>query len=115
MPLKAEGNGKGKAFFVWSFIRGSGANSGSNYNMAASFIIQHFLIVKFCSRSNDVCCVEEHVPEMAEGKHSNWGTIFFALGFTVMMTLDVALVSVCVENMKKCKKCYCINSSIVLQ
>ena len=35
--------------------------------------------------------VEELVPEMAEGKHSNWGTIFFALGFTVMMTLDVAL------------------------
>jgi len=31
------------------------------------------------------------IPEMSEGKHSNLGTICFALGFTLMMTLDVAL------------------------
>ena len=35
--------------------------------------------------------VEELVPEMAEGEHSNWGTIMFMLGFTLMMILDVAL------------------------
>ena len=35
--------------------------------------------------------VEEMIPEMSEGEHSNLGTIFFALGFTLMMTLDVAL------------------------
>ena len=35
--------------------------------------------------------VEELVPEMAEGEHSNWGTILFMLGFTLMMILDVAL------------------------
>ena len=35
--------------------------------------------------------VEELIPEMSEGKHSNIGTIFFAAGFTVMMILDVAL------------------------
>ena len=35
--------------------------------------------------------VEEMIPEMSEGEHSNIGTIFFALGFTLMMTLDVAL------------------------
>ena len=35
--------------------------------------------------------VEELVPEMAEGEHSDVGTILFALGFTIMMILDVAL------------------------
>ena len=35
--------------------------------------------------------VEELIPEMSEGKHSNWGTISFSLGFVLMMILDVAL------------------------
>ena len=35
--------------------------------------------------------VEELIPEMSEGKHSNWGTIAFSLGFVLMMILDVAL------------------------
>ena len=35
--------------------------------------------------------VEELIPEMSQGKHSNIGTVFFAVGFSVMMTLDVAL------------------------
>ena len=35
--------------------------------------------------------VEELIPEMSVGKHSNVGTILFAVGFTLMMTLDVAL------------------------
>ena len=35
--------------------------------------------------------VEELIPEMSEGDHSNLGTVFFALGFSVMMALDVAL------------------------
>lgn len=35
--------------------------------------------------------VEELIPEMSEGKHSNVGTIAFAIGFVLMMILDVAL------------------------
>jgi ZIP family zinc transporter len=35
--------------------------------------------------------VEELIPEMSEGKHSNWGTVAFAVGFVLMMILDVAL------------------------
>ena len=35
--------------------------------------------------------VEELIPEMSEGDHSNLGTVLFALGFTLMMALDVAL------------------------
>ena len=35
--------------------------------------------------------VEELIPEMSEGEHSNIGTVFFGIGFTLMMVLDVAL------------------------
>ena len=35
--------------------------------------------------------VEELVPEMSEGEHSNLGTIMFMMGFVLMMILDVAL------------------------
>jgi len=35
--------------------------------------------------------VEELMPELSQGKHSNLGTVFFAIGFSLMMVLDVAL------------------------
>ena len=35
--------------------------------------------------------VEELIPEMSQGQHSNVGTVFFAVSFSVMMVLDVAL------------------------
>ena len=35
--------------------------------------------------------VEELIPEMSQGQHSNVGTVFFAVGYSVMMVLDVAL------------------------
>ena len=35
--------------------------------------------------------VEELIPEANEGEHSNVGTIAFAVGFVLMMVLDVAL------------------------
>ena len=35
--------------------------------------------------------VEELIPETAEGAHSNLGTVGFALGFALMMALDVLL------------------------
>ena len=35
--------------------------------------------------------VEELIPEMSAGEHSNIGVIFFAVGFSLMMALDVAL------------------------
>ena len=35
--------------------------------------------------------VEELIPEVSQGQHSNVGTVFFAVGFSVMMVLDVPL------------------------
>lgn len=34
--------------------------------------------------------VEELIPQMSEGEHSNIGVVMFAVGFTLMMALDVA-------------------------
>ena len=42
--------------------------------------------------------VEELIPEMSQGQHSNVGTVFFAVGFSVMMVLDVALGQRMVEK-----------------
>ena len=45
---------------------------------------------EMCIRDRYVV-VEELIPEMSQGQHSNVGTVFFAVGFSVMMVLDVAL------------------------
>ena len=52
-------------------------------------ILPYFL--SFAAGAMIYVVVEELVPEMAEGEHSNIGTIAFMLGFTLMMILDVAL------------------------
>ena len=48
--------------------------------------------------------VEELIPEMSQGEHSNIGTVFFAVGFSLMMVLDVALglmISKILETIKE--------------
>ncbi len=52
-------------------------------------VLPYFL--SFAAGAMIYVVVEELVPEMAEGEHSNWGTITFMLGFALMMILDVAL------------------------
>lgn len=46
---------------------------------------------RLCGRRDGRGVVEELIPEMSAGEHSNIGVVMFALGFTVMMALDVAL------------------------
>lgn len=48
-------------------------------------------LLRFAAAAIIYVVVEELIREMSEGEHSNLGTIFFALGFTVMLALDVAL------------------------
>ena len=48
-------------------------------------------LLAFAAGSMIYVVVEELIPEASEGTHSNVGTITFALGFTLMMILDVAL------------------------
>lgn len=92
MPLRAEGMSKGKTFLY-------GVLSGIVEPIAAFVTILAFgtivplmpYLLAFAAGAMMYVVVEELVPEMSEGKHSNTGTITFALGFVLMMILDVAL------------------------
>ena len=46
---------------------------------------------QLCCRAMMYVVIEELIPEMSHGNHSNIGTVMFAVGFTLMMILDVAL------------------------
>ena len=60
--------------------------------LAAQFVIPILpYLLSFAAGAMLYVVVEELIPEMSEGKHSNIGTIFFAVGFSMMMILDVAL------------------------
>lgn len=92
MPLKAEGMKKWEAFL-------SGALSGAVEPVAAIITIWAAgllipvlpYLLSFAAGAMIYVVVEELIPEMSTGSHSNLGTIFFAFGFTVMLALDVAL------------------------
>ncbi len=92
MPLLAEGMKKSRTFWM-------GVLSGAVEPVAAAItvlaaglvtpVMPYFLA--FAAGAMLYVVVEELIPEMSEGKHSNVGTVAFALGFVVMMILDVTL------------------------
>ena len=60
--------------------------------LAAGYIVPALpYLLSFAAGAMIYVVVEELIPEMSQGEHSDLGTIFFAVGFTVMMSLDVAL------------------------
>lgn len=92
MPLRAEGVGKGKAF-LYGTLSGAVEPVGAVLTLLAAGLVVPILpyLLSFAAGAMIYVVVEELIPEMSEGKHSNVGTVLFALGFTVMMALDVAL------------------------
>ena len=92
LPLRSNGMSKGKAF-------GYGVASGIIEPIGAigTILLAEWIVpvlpylLGFAAGSMLYVVVEELIPEMSEGEHSNIGTIFFAVGFTLMMALDVAL------------------------
>ena len=92
MPLHAEGESKGRAF-VKGLLSGIVEPVGALFTILAAGIIVPALpyLLSFAAGAMLYVVVEELIPEMSEGNHSNIGTIFFAVGFSVMMILDVAL------------------------
>ena len=92
MPLKAEGESKGRAF-LGGVLSGVVEPIGAVVTILAANLVIPALpyLLSFAAGAMLYVVVEELIPEMSQGKHSNLGTIFFALGFSVMMTLDVAL------------------------
>jgi len=92
MPLRSAGIKKSQAF-LYGVLSGIVEPIAALLTIFATSFIEPALpyLLSFAAGSMFYVVVEELVPEMAEGEHSNIGTIFFAVGFTVMMSLDVAL------------------------
>ena len=92
MPLRAEGMKKTKAF-AGGVLSGIVEPIGAVLTIFAAGLIIPALpyLLSFAAGAMMYVVVEELIPEMSQGEHSNLGTIFFAVGFTVMMALDVAL------------------------
>lgn len=92
MPLCAEGNSKGKAF-LYGVLSGAVEPVGVILTVLAASVIVPAMpyLLSFAAGAMIYVVVEELIPEMSEGEHSNIGVVMFALGFTLMMALDVAL------------------------
>lgn len=92
MPLRAGGMKRGKAF-GYGVLSGVIEPIGAIVTILMAPLVAPVLpyLLAFAAGAMLYVVVEELIPEMSEGTHSNIGTIFFAVGFTLMMTLDVAL------------------------
>lgn len=92
MPLRANGMGKHKAF-IGGVLSGIVEPIGGLLTIvAASFIVPILpYLLSFAAGAMIYVVVEELIPEMSAGTHSDIGVVCFAVGFTIMMMLDVAL------------------------
>ena len=92
LPLRAEGESKGRAFLGGVFS-GVVEPIGAVLTILAAQLVIPALpyLLSFAAGAMLYVVVEELIPEMSQGRHSNLGTVFFAVGFSVMMVLDVAL------------------------
>ena len=92
MPLRAEGESKDRAFLS-GVLSGVVEPIGAVLTIVAAQLVIPALpyLLSFAAGAMLYVVVEELIPEMSQGRHSNLGTVFFAVGFSVMMVLDVAL------------------------
>ena len=92
MPLRAEGMSKEKTF-LYGALSGIVEPIASIVTILAASAVIPVLpyMLAFAAGAMMYVVVEELIPEMSEGEHSNIGTISFALGFILMMALDVGL------------------------
>ena len=92
MPLKSNGMCQRRAF-RYGVISGVIEPVGAIATILLANIITPLLpyMLAFAAGAMLYVVVEELIPEMSQGDHSNIGTIFFAVGFSLMMVLDVAL------------------------
>ena len=92
LPLKAEGMSRKKAF-AYGMLSGIVEPIAAIITILLTSLVLPILpyLLSFAAGSMLYVVVEELIPESQEGKHSNIGTIGVALGFAIMMILDVAL------------------------
>ena len=92
MPLRGEGMSRKKSFLMGVLSGAVEPVAGVLTILAAGIIVPVLpYLLSFAAGAMLYVVVEELIPEMSEGSHSNIGTVLFAVGFSVMMILDVAL------------------------
>ena len=92
MPLRAAGNSRPRAFFIGSLSGIVEPIGGAMVLLLASAVTPMMpYLLAFAAGAMLYVVIEELIPETAEGSHSNLGTIGFALGFALMMVLDVLM------------------------
>lgn len=92
MPLYAEGKSKGKSFILGTLSGAVEPVFGALTVLIAGLIVPAMpYFLSFAAGAMIYVVVEELIPEMSAGEHSNVGVIAFAFGFSLMMALDVAL------------------------
>ncbi len=92
MPLMAEGMDRAKTFWM-GVLSGAVEPAAAVLTILAAGLVTPVMpyFLAFAAGAMLYVVVEELIPEMSEGKHSNIGTIAFSLGFVLMMILDVTL------------------------
>ena len=92
MPLCAEGMPRWKTFLM-GVLSGIVEPIGAIVTILAAGVLLPVLpyLLSFAAGAMIYVVIEELVPEMSEGEHSNIGTVCFAVGFVMMLALDVAL------------------------
>lgn len=92
MPLRSKGETRTRAF-ISGVLSGLVEPIGTIVTILLASLVVPILPYLLCFAAGAMMYVviEELIPEMASGKHTNVSTVMFALGFTLMMTLDVAL------------------------
>lgn len=92
MPLQAEGESKGKAF-LYGALSGIVEPIGAIITILLTNAVVPILpyLLSFAAGAMIYVVVEELIPESQAGEHSNIGTIGVAIGFVIMMILDIAL------------------------
>lgn len=93
LPLKSETGMKSGKAFIYGVLSGIVEPVAALATVLISNLITPILpyVLAFAAGSMLYVVVEELIPEASEGDHSNIGTIAFAIGFVLMMVLDVAL------------------------
>ena len=92
LPLAASGEGRHKAFILGTLSGIVEPIGGALTIVAASFVVPVLpYLLAFAAGAMLYVVVEELIPEMSAGHHSNIGVLSFAVGFTLMMALDTIL------------------------
>ncbi len=92
MPMRAEGNSRWRSFFLGSLSGAVEPLGGLAVILLASLITPVLpYMLAFAAGAMFYVVVEELIPEASAGKHSNLSTIGFAIGFVLMMVLDVVM------------------------